>query len=320
MNKISAIIPVYGESDTANSCIRSLLGQTVHDIEIILVTSDLTDKTPFVAKEYPIEIVDLKGEFTASKARNRGAKGASGDILVFIDADIVLERDSIQKTLDFITGTKVDAVSASYTDNVQGFNFCSRFQTFFLNYRHSFIPRDKNVNFIFSSFFAIKKKVFDEAGGFDEELDAYEDVELGYRLAQEGYSCRLDADNRVTHLKRYTHLGLLKDYFAKAKAAGRFFCKSRFFRKSLAIGNMPGSLKLASVSALAVLFSFAFIGFSALPLLFSLASYLVFISPLLLFLAKKHDLPFCLRSPFLCFEIFIACYLGLAWGILHRKK
>jgi len=320
MNRISAIIPVSGESDTLDRCIRSLLDQTVRDIEIILVTSGRVDKTPYEAKGCPIKIVELKDEFTASKARNLGAKQAKGEILAFIDADIILQRHSIQKALEFIAGKKIDALSSSYTDNVRGFNFCSKFQTFFLNYRHSFIPRDKNVNFIFSSFFAIKKKAFDETGGFDEKLDAYEDVELGYRLAQEGYNCRLDADNRVTHLKRYTHSGLLKDYFAKAKAAGRFFYGTQFFRKSLAIGNMPGSLKLASVSALAALFSLPIAGFSTLPLLFSLAGYMVFISPLLLFLAKKHDLLFCLKSVILCFEIFIACYLGLAWGILHRKK
>lgn len=96
MKKISVIIPAYNEENSIGDCIDSLLKQSVKDVEIIIVDDDSTDRSVEVAKDFPVKILFQK-HLGAGMARNLGASVASGEILVFVDADMTFDHEFIEK-------------------------------------------------------------------------------------------------------------------------------------------------------------------------------------------------------------------------------
>src|SRR3972149_6804264 len=98
--KLSVIIPTYNEKKSVGECLGSLAGQTYPDFEIILVDDGSTDKTLDILAGLREKIPNLrifeqlhKGPGTA---RNLGAKKASGEILVFVDADMAFEKNFLK--------------------------------------------------------------------------------------------------------------------------------------------------------------------------------------------------------------------------------
>ena len=101
---ISVIIPVYNEEQHIQACLKSLLSQSTNPAEIIVVDDGSTDQTANLVKQFPVTLitVDHQGPGTA---RNLAAKSAKGEILVFVDADMVFDKQFLKNlTAPVITG------------------------------------------------------------------------------------------------------------------------------------------------------------------------------------------------------------------------
>lgn len=89
--KISIIVPIYNTEKTLRRCILSLVEQTYHNIEIVLVNDGSSDNSLDICKDFAHKdsrIVLLnKKNGGVSSARNMGLKKASGDFVMFCDAD-----------------------------------------------------------------------------------------------------------------------------------------------------------------------------------------------------------------------------------------
>src|SRR3989344_1429591 len=100
---ISVIIPAYNEEKTIVACIHSVKNQTLLPDEIIVVDDGSTDKTLHVLSELQISSASRRIKLIQQrhrgpgKARNLGAQHAQGDILVFVDADMVLDENFIKE-------------------------------------------------------------------------------------------------------------------------------------------------------------------------------------------------------------------------------
>jgi glycosyltransferase involved in cell wall biosynthesis len=93
--KVSVIIATYNEEKYIGKCIASLLSQSVKH-EIIIVDDGSEDKTEELIKQIKLEKIDFLQYFKIkhlgpAAARNFGAEKATGDILVFVDADMVFD-------------------------------------------------------------------------------------------------------------------------------------------------------------------------------------------------------------------------------------
>jgi len=113
--KVSIIIPVYNEAKVIGSCLENLANQTVK-CEIILVDDGSTDATASKIKDQRSKIKEFillgQNHLGPGAARNLGAGKASGDILVFVDADMEFEGDFIAKlTAPIIAGKTVGTFS-----------------------------------------------------------------------------------------------------------------------------------------------------------------------------------------------------------------
>ena len=99
--KVSVIIPAYNEEAVIGDCLLSSGKQTFKDLEVVIVDDGSSDKTLSILSEFKIRNLEfriLKQDHKgAGVARNLGAKEAKGEILVFVDADMVFDRFFIEK-------------------------------------------------------------------------------------------------------------------------------------------------------------------------------------------------------------------------------
>jgi GT2 family glycosyltransferase len=107
--KTSVIIPTYYRSDELFRLLRNLLEQLVKPEEVLVIDDTPTNEIRNVCEKYAVEFnkvgiallyVKNPGERSISVARNLGAKMAKGEYFLFIDSDVTLYPDYVEKILD----------------------------------------------------------------------------------------------------------------------------------------------------------------------------------------------------------------------------
>ena len=101
--KISIVIPVYNSSLTLKECLASIFSSSFKNYEVIVVSDNSTDDSVKIASEFNINIIELRQNKGPGNARNEGAKIAQGDILLFIDSDVIINKDSLSLIIDKFT-------------------------------------------------------------------------------------------------------------------------------------------------------------------------------------------------------------------------
>lgn len=173
---VSVIIPTYNSSRTIGRCLESLRGQTYRNIEIIVCDNFSDDDTVVIARRYGARIFFRGGERSAQK--NFAAKHADGDSLYFIDSDFVLERDTIQRCVQFIGNA--DALVT--VNRSVGAGLWARS----IAYKRELLADEEST--IAARF--IRRECFFQVAGFDEELIVGEDVDFHRRLLEAGFHVR----------------------------------------------------------------------------------------------------------------------------------
>lgn len=112
---VSVVIPVYNQEKYVGKCIRSVLGQSFQDFEIIVVNDGSRDKSlkicqKFAAKDKRIKIIDKANEGVA-QARKDGLTNATGEFMLFLDSDDYLEPDALEIVFRLAKEKAVDAVA-----------------------------------------------------------------------------------------------------------------------------------------------------------------------------------------------------------------
>ena len=114
MAKFSVVVPIYKVEKYLPRCIDSLIGQTLKDIEIILVDDGSPDGSPAICDEYAakdsrIKVIHKKNG-GVSAARNDGLKIATGDYIIFCDSDDWMEKDALESLYNKGVETGADIV------------------------------------------------------------------------------------------------------------------------------------------------------------------------------------------------------------------
>ncbi len=206
---VSVIVPVHNGESTIESCLRSVFESSCRQFECIVVDDASTDASAPLAASLGAKVIRLPECRGAAHARNQGAKAATGEILVFLDADVQICPDTLERTLLRFSGSQsVVAVFGSYDEDPGCKNFCSQYKNLFHHFIHQHGLEDAGT--FFSGYGAIRKRVFEDVGGFDEQCRMMEDIQLGYMLKTRGYRIRLDKSLQVKHLKKYSFWKLVK--------------------------------------------------------------------------------------------------------------
>jgi glycosyltransferase involved in cell wall biosynthesis len=166
-------------------------------------------------------VVDEPREFGPGGARNLGARQASGDVLVFVDADVEVHEDAFARIRSaFERDASLSAVFGSYDDDPGGSGIVSGFRN--LLHHHVHQQNAGVARTFWSGLGAIRRDIFLELGGFDERRDdarfpraSVEDIELGMRLHARGGRILLDPEIQGKHLKEWTLMSMTKTDFLR---------------------------------------------------------------------------------------------------------
>ncbi len=115
---VSIIVPVYNVGEKIHKCLDSLINQTLHNIEIILVDDGSTDNSGEICDTYAnvdfrIKVIH-KVNGGVSSARNAGIMAASGKYIQFVDSDDYTDENSCEIMVNAIEKYGVDLIVASY--------------------------------------------------------------------------------------------------------------------------------------------------------------------------------------------------------------
>ncbi|MEX2529299.1 MAG: glycosyltransferase [Gemmatimonadota bacterium] len=298
---LSVIVPVHNGEATLEESLVALRGSDLdaRAWELIVVDDASSDSSGEIARTHADRVVTLtEGPHGPAFARNRGAETARGDLLAFVDADVVVHGDALARLVSRLTGEPdLVAVFGAYDTEPRARGLVTEYRN--LLHHHVHASRPGPANTFWAGLGAIRRDDFLRAGGFDERRyprPRIEDIELGYRLHAAGSRIDLDPGIQGTHLKRWNLGSMIRcDLLDRGVP---------WMRLLLERGNAgPGTLNiesrervltalaLAGVAALTVAIaigSWAFAGFGVLLLL----SVLVSNAPLLLWFARERGVLF----------------------------
>lgn len=259
---ISVIVPVYNGSKYLNQCLDSLTASSYKSFEILVVDDSSTDDSAEISRNRGVTVLQLPNRLGPAAARNCGAQKARGDILFFVDSDIVVQRDTIARVAtDFMENPHISAVFGSYDDSPDATDFLSQFRNLFHHFIHQH-SREEAKTF-WAGCGAIYREVFYLFQGFDKRRfpePSIEDIELGLRIWKSGYRILLDKELKVKHLKHWGWYSWLKaDIFRRAVPWSQLILDSGFLARDL---NLQISHRISAllVNLLILMFLLAFLG------------------------------------------------------------
>jgi GT2 family glycosyltransferase len=198
---VSFIVPALNEERQIGKCLRSICGLElpagVSSIEIVVVDNHSSDRTVQLSRENGARIVNVSPGFP-SRARNAGARSATGGWLAFVDADCELAPDWLSVCgSHLLKNVGVVAVGAAMRD--PGFDAPWVERAWYeLAYART-AGQIRKTRWLPSFNLLIRRTAFDMIGGFDESLATCEDCDLGYRLAALG-DLVFDSRTHAAHL------------------------------------------------------------------------------------------------------------------------
>jgi glycosyltransferase involved in cell wall biosynthesis len=248
--KISVIVPVRNGRLHLAQCLDALVRSEYPTFEVIVVDDCSTDAdiTPQIAERYGTRYLQTSRTMGPGGARNLGSQHARGDILAFIDSDVVVPPGALSLLAeDFLRDLGVSAVFGSYDDKPAWPTFIAQYKNLMHHYVHQ-ISSESPVTF-WAGCGAIRKSVFDEIGGFDGTqytLPSIEDIALGLKLVQGGRRIFLDKRIQAKHLKRWTFRSVLRaDILNRAVPWSQLILKTRQLPRDL---NLTYSSRVSSLA------------------------------------------------------------------------
>lgn len=171
---ISIIIPALNEEQYLPLLLESIKRQDYKDYEIIVADASSKDKTVDIALGYHCKVV--KGGMPA-KGKNEGAKVANGELLFFVDSDIILPNDFLINATKEFKKRRLDIASSSLIILSH-----KKFMKFLIDlfYNKPAIFLEKTLPHSATGTF-IKKTLFEKLHGFDENVKLAEDHDLARR-------------------------------------------------------------------------------------------------------------------------------------------
>lgn len=228
--RISVVVPAYGQAAQLAECLNAIRTAAGRETEIIVVDDASPEDLAAVGAAAGARMIRLARNSGPAAARNRGAQQARGDILFFVDSDVVVAPDAIRRVGSTLEAhPDVAAVFGSYDARPRAPGVVSQYR----NLLHHFVHQNANreASTFWAGCGAVRRGVFVAVGGFDPERfprPSIEDIELGYRLRRAGHRITLDRALQGTHLKLWTFLGVLHtDVVGRAIPWSRLIQESR---------------------------------------------------------------------------------------------
>jgi GT2 family glycosyltransferase len=195
--KLSVVVPATNGPPTLERCLAAV-GRAAEPADEVIVV----DKAP--------------GPGPAA-ARNAGAERAKGDVVVFVDADVLPHADAFQRIrAAFAADPQLVAIFGSYDDVPEAPDVVSAFRNLLHHHVHQQAAGPAET--FWAGLGAVRREDFLRAGGFDADryrVPSVEDIELGMRLASNGARLELDGNLQGTHLKSWSLGEMVRTDFSR---------------------------------------------------------------------------------------------------------
>jgi glycosyltransferase involved in cell wall biosynthesis len=316
---ISIIIPAFNEEKNIARCLHGLRMQNNlrDECEIIVVDDGSTDATREIAQKRGARVLQ-QAHFGAAAGRNLGAQNARGDPVLFLDADCEPDPNWVAAmTAPFADPIIVGAGGMKQTHQS---GFIPRFIQMEFDYRYDQVRSHQYIDFIDSGTAAYRRAIFLQNHGFDTSLMDAEDVELSFRLSEQGLKMAFARD-AVVYCQHPDSVWIyLKRKFTYAFWRSAVY--AHFPKKMVSDSRTPQTQKIQS--GLALLLPLAILG-TILWNQVALAA--VFIAVVLLgttlpFVIRywRRDWRIALIAPGLIAMAALAVGCGVALGFLNQRR
>ncbi len=201
--KVSVIIPALNEEKYIERTLKHIKNQTYGNIEIIVADNGSTDGTKSIAKGYA-KVISLK-ERGVSNARNAGARAATGDILLFVDADTLLERHFVERV---VSRFRMSARTAGVCGYIETYGSLPQKAVYKICSEIAWLSALLKLPLFYGMCMAWRRDVFESVGGFDERLRTAEDIDFTIKAKKFGRCIVLRDAKAVTSPRRVIGMGI----------------------------------------------------------------------------------------------------------------
>jgi len=224
--KVTIIMPTWNRAFIIGRAVESVLQQTYGNFELIIVDDGSTDGTgQYLEKNYidrRIEYIE-DGHVGVSHARNTALARSTGQIIAYLDTDNAWSEHYLLLMVgSFADRPNIDTMycRARVLDNINKIDYIRLH------------PYDRNrlleANYIDLNIFMHRRSLFEECGGFNEDLTALVDWDLILRYTEHHPPHVLECNLATYHLeKEYGHISLNKDATAQHEKVKRLHEKRR---------------------------------------------------------------------------------------------
>ncbi|CAI4032259.1 Glycosyltransferase [Nitrospira tepida] len=219
----SVVVPILNAARTLPACLRALDNLRPSPGEVVLIDNGSTDESLLLAKTYEGESHPFRVQLlsaaphSASIARNTGIKAASGDIILFTDADCSPAPDWLGRLLESFDDPKIGAVAG----RVSGDPGSTLPELFSMLYTLR-LPKEASLHDHWTPLqggyptanLAVRRTVLERLQGFDESVAIYgEDYDLCARLYAAGWRLLYRPEAQVIHHHRTTWRAILRQAY-----------------------------------------------------------------------------------------------------------
>ena len=212
--RISAYVIVFNQHQYFNKVLDSILNQTIHLSEIIIIDDGSNPPvSTSISERCPEKISIYRNRFNMGRgySRHRAMKICSGDFILCVDSNNIIEINFVEKLMKHFSDDLVAcAYGQLYSSDKK--KFLNRWKA-----RHLFkedqdtggpIPTDMLITYGT----IIKKSAYEVCGGFDKSLHYNEDKELGLKFTKNGFHMIGDSEAKIFSLKQDTFFSLMERY------------------------------------------------------------------------------------------------------------
>jgi GT2 family glycosyltransferase len=212
MQNVSLYIPCYNVESSIASCLDAVFKQTYPIDQVLLIDDGCRDRTLEFAAPYPVQIIRHEVNKGLAAARNTAVRHARNDLVASLDADCVAAPDWLEQLLPLLTDERVAIAGGRLVETV--------LDSLGDRWRQAHMTQDwgeqlvRNPSFMFGNNTIIRKAVFEQIGGYNEQLRTNgEDADLSRKIMAAGYDAIYEPAAIVEHLRCDTIRSILENYW-----------------------------------------------------------------------------------------------------------